>query len=600
MTRRDFNFKAAKTAVGLTLSAGAGARGVLGANKRIGAGLIDAGNQDPSDLAGPRAAASPVTFHEVPPEKSGITWVHVNGHSDRRYLPETVGSGVAIFDYNNDGLMDIFFVNSGESSFFHPQTPLRQALYRNNGDGTFTDVTEQAGITANLFGMGVAVGDYDGDGYPDFFLTGYEKSILHHNNGNGTFTDVSAQSGIAPLKWSSSAVWFDYNNDGKLDLFVCQFVDYNEQRICGIEDSYGGKAEGLPREQTFYCIPRIFAPMPSHLYRNEGGGRFTDVSKETGILDHPGKGWGVVATDINNDGYMDLFQSNDTMANFLFVNRGGKKFEEIGLESGVGYSVEGVPRSGMGVDSADFDGDGWQDLFVSNIDQETFSIYHNNGDETFDEVNQRAGIADPTRLLSGWGLRFFDYDNDGLLDLILANGHPDDLVNERMRGVSYREPILLFHNEGKGRMHNVGLSSGEVFHKKYAARGLAIGDLNNDGYPDVVFTENGGPPHVLMNMAESKNHWIGLMLVGTTANRDAIGALIRWSVNGKIYSRLQTAGGSYLSSSDPRVILGLGRATSVDWVEIRWPKPSSRVDRLTSPPIDRYLTVVEGKGVVSK
>src|SRR5215510_11876452 len=307
--------------------------------------------------------STPMTFRGVPALESGITWVHVNGHSDKRYLPETIGPGIAIFDYNNDGWMDILFVNSGESAFFQPQKPLRSALYRNNHDGSFTDVGEEAGITANLFGMGVAIGDYDGDGFQDIFLTGYGKSVLYHNNCDGTFREVSG-SGINPPGWSTSALWFDYNIDGKLDLFVCQFVDYSSLRSCGLANSYGGKIEGIPEADTYYCIPRIFPPMPSHLYRNDGNGHFTDISKETGILDSLGKGFGVVATDINHDGYLDLFQANDTVANFLFVNREGKKFEEIGLASGVGYSDDGVTRSGMGVDAADFDEDGWQDLFV--------------------------------------------------------------------------------------------------------------------------------------------------------------------------------------------------------------------------------------------
>lgn len=551
-------------------------------------------------FAVPLAVAAAQTFHTVAPQQSGVRWAHVSGHSDRRYLPETAGPGVAIFDYNNDGWPDILLVNSGNSTFFHPAEPLRVALYRNNGDGTCTDVADKAGLRADLFGMGVAIGDYDGDGFEDVFLTGYEKSVLYHNNGDGTFTDVTAQSGIVPPRWASSAVWFDYNNDGKLDLFVCAFVDYDEQRLCGIEDSYGGNAEGRFRDQTFYCTPRIFNPMPSHLYRNDGHGHFTDVSKETGILDHPGKGWGVVATDINNDGYLDLFQANDMMANFLFVNRQGRRFDELGVEAGVGYSAEGVSRSGMGVDSADLDGDGWQDLFVANVDLETFSIYHNNGNETFDDWNQSSGIADATRLLSGWGLRFLDYDNDGLMDLILANGHPNDRVDERMRGVTYREPLLLFHNASNGNLVDVSATAGEAFHGKYAARGLAIGDLNNDGYPDVVIVENNGPVHILLNSGESKNHWVGLKLVGTTANSGAVGARIRWSVNGKVFSRFKRGGGSYLSSHDPREILGLGKATKVDWMEVQWPKPSTRVERLIAVPIDRYVTVIEGNGMVAK
>ena len=541
--------------------------------------------------------STPMTFREVPSLETGITWMHVNGHSDKRYLPETIPPGVAIFDYNNDGWMDILFVNSGESKFFHPRTALRSALYRNNRDGTFTDVTEKAGLTANLFGMGVAVADWDGDGFQDVFLTGYGKSVLYHNNGDGTFKEVTAESGIDAPGWSTSAVWFDYNNDGRLDLFVCQFVDHSSLRSCGAANSYGGRVEGIPESETSYCFPTVFPPMSSHLYRNDGNGHFTDISKETGILDSLGKGFGVVATDVNNDGYLDLFQANDTVANFLFVNREGRKFEELGLASGVGYSEHGVPRSGMGVDAADFDEDGRQDLFVANVDQETFSIYHNNGDETFTDLSKSSGIADPTRLLSGWGLRFFDYDNDGLMDLILANGHPNDLVDGRMRGVTYKEPLLLFHNQGNGSLANVSETAGEAFREKYAARGLAVGDLNNDGYPDVAVGINGGAPLVLYNNVASKNNWVGLKLVGTRANPAAIGALIRWNTNGQIHSRLKTAGGSFLSSHDPREILGLGKASKVDWVEIRWPKPSTRVDHFTDLPINKYLTVVEGRGI---
>ena len=447
--------------------------------------------------------------------------------------------------------------------------------------------------------MGVAIGDYDSDGYQDIFITGYDKSVLYHNNRDGRFTDVTTESGIRCPEWATSAVWFDYNNDGKLDLFACQYVDYSDLRICGGREAYGGAVEGALSDQTYYCIPRVFNPRPSHLYRNDGRS-FTDVSKEMGILDHPGKGLGVVATDINDDGYLDLFQANDTMANFLFVNQGGKRFEEIGLQAGVGYSVDGVPRSGMGVDSADFDEDGLQDLFVANIDQETFSIYRNNGNKTFDDFSQKLGIANATRMLSGWGLGFLDYDNDGLIDLILANGHPDDLVDERHWGVTYREPLLLFHNSGDGKMINVSSGSGEPFRKDYSARGLAIGDLNNDGYPEAVLTENGGALHMLLSNAESKNNWVGLRLVGTTANPAATGAIFKWSVNGQVNSRLKTAGGSYLSSRDPREILGIGKATRIDWLEIHWPKPSSRVDRFTDVPIDRYVTVVEGQAIRAK
>ena len=379
---------------------------------------------------------------------------------------------------------------------------------------------------------------------------------------------------------------------------MAQFVDYSSLRTCGQADSYGGKMDNAAADQRFYCAPRIFRPMPSHLYRNDGGGKFTDVSEETGISNSPGKGWGAVATDINNDGFMDIFQANDMAANFLFVNRGGKRFEEMGLPAGVGYSVDGVPRSGMGVDAADFSDRGWEDLFVANIDQEMFAFYLNNGDESFNDEAWKTGIASETRLYSGWGLKFFDYDNDGLIDLINANGHPDDFVDARSRGATYREPMILFHNDGNGKMRNVSAQSGEVFRKHISARGLAVGDLNNDGYPDVLVGVNGGAPLLLYNNAESKNNWLGLSLRGTTANPDAIGAVLKWGVGGKVHRRLKNAGGSFMSSHDPPEIIGLGKAEKVDWLKIHWPRPSQRVDRFTELPINRYLTVVEGKGIV--
>jgi len=533
-------------------------------------------------------------FREVPPAESGITWVHENARSPNRYLPETAGPGVAIFDYNNDGKMDILSVNSGSSTFYRPTQKLHHALYRNNGDGTFTDVTEHAGIQADLFGMGAAVADYDGDGWQDIFVTGYGKAVLYHNNGDGTFSDVTARSGIAQPKWGTSAVWFDYDNDGMLDLFVGQFADYSEKRICQIADSYGGGGADVPKAQAYYCNPQFFGPLPSHLYRNLGGGRFEDVSERTGIASQPGKAWGVVATDVNGDGYTDLFVSNDTMANFLWMNRNGEKFEEIGLESGVGYSADGTPRSGMGVDAGDFDGDGHMDLMVDNMDQQTTSLYRNNGNETFEDWNVKAGLAQATRMLSGWGLGFFDYDNDGRMDLVLSHGYPDDMVDERHRGVTYREPILLMRNLENHKLQNVEAAAGSAFQKMYAARGLAIGDLNNDGYPDVVFTENGGPPHVLMNTLAGRSGWLGLQLRSKKANPGAVGAVIRWSIAGKTFSRVRSAGGSFLSTRDPRELIGAGNQP-IEWVEIKWPAPSQAVDRVEKPRMDQYLVVTEGQ-----
>lgn len=528
-------------------------------------------------------------FEEIPASASGITWVHENAMSPERYLPETMGPGVAFFDYDNDGWMDIFMVNSGSADFYQPKAPLKNALYKNNRDGTFTDVTDKAGVAGGKeFGMGCAIADYDNDGHQDILVTAYGRCTLYHNNGNGTFTDVTEKAGVATPGWTTSAVWFDYDNDGRLDLFLCSFVEFSLKNNVFCGDNKLGK--------RFYCIPRVFKPTPSVLYRNNGDGTFTKASEGTDIHRALGKALGVVATDINNDGLMDLFVANDTVQNFLFVNRGKGKWEEIGLASEVGFSANGAPRSGMGVDAADFNGDGWQDLFVANVDQEMFSLYQNEGKEYFRDVAAPHGVAQATRLLSGWGLKFFDYDNDGLVDLFLANGHPDDMVEKYSQQVRYKEPLLLFHHEGT-KLVNVSASAGPVFQKMFPARGLAVGDYDNDGRLDVLVGNNGDAPVLLKNNAGAGNHWVGLTLQGTACNRDAIGSTITWSVNGKPQSRLKTSGGSYLSAHDVREVLGLGTATKVDWVEIKWAAPSTRVERLTNVPIDRYVTIVEGKGL---
>jgi hypothetical protein len=526
-------------------------------------------------------------FEQIPNHATGISWRHVNGRSPEYYLPETTGAGCAFFDYNNDGWMDIYLANSGRCDFLDPKPPLRNALYRNNRDGTFTDVTEKAGVAGGGYGMGIAVGDYNGDGFPDLYVTQYGRNILYRNNGDSTFTDVTEQAGVAAPGWSSSAVWFDYDNDGKLDLFVCRFVDFDKSKnkFCGNQDT----------GERYYCIPRVYEPMPSWLFHNNGDGTFRDVSQETGIAKVSGKAWGVVATDINNDGWMDLFVANDTTPNFLFVNRKGK-FEESGLVAGVAYSQEGRPRSGMGVDAGDYDNDGWQDLFVANVDQEMYSLYRNNHDLTFDDMSEPLGIGRATRLLSGWGVKFFDYDNDGNLDLFLANGHPDDRIEQHSTRVTYREPFLLFHNNGKD-LENVSSSAGAVFNESFAARGMAIGDFDNDGAIDILVAVNNGPPVLLKNFAASGNHWLGLRLIGRSCNPDATGAFITWEAGDLKRSRSKTAGGSYLSSHDPREVLGIGRRTKIDKLEIRWPEPSKCVDSFANLAVDRYITLVEGVGL---
>ncbi|PYU85998.1 MAG: CRTAC1 family protein [Acidobacteria bacterium] len=471
-------------------------------------------------------------FEEVPAAASGLTWRHENGRSADYFLPETTGAGCAFLDYDNDGWMDIYLVNSGKCDFLTPDPPLGNALYRNNRDGTFTEVTEKAGVAAGGYGMGVAVGDYDADGWPDVYVTQYGRSILYHNNGNGTFTDVTEKAGLEAPGWASSAVWFDYDNDGRLDLFVCRFVDFDKSKnkFCGNEKT----------GERFYCIPRIYPPAASWLFHNNGNGTFTDVSKESGIAKALGKAWGVVATDVNNDG--------------------------------------------------------WMDLFVTNVDQEMYSIYRNNHDLTFDDMAGPMGLGRLTRLMSGWGVKFFDYDNDGNLDLFIANGHPDDKIEAHSSHVAYKEPLLLFHNDGRS-LENVSGLAGPAFSQSFAARGMAVGDFNNDGAVDVLVSVNGGSPVLLKNVSTPENHWLGVRLVGKKSNPDAIGARITWQAGDLKRSKLKVGGGSYLSSHDPREVLGIGKRKKIDSLEIRWPQPSGRTESFTDLAIDRYVTIVEGSGI---
>jgi enediyne biosynthesis protein E4 len=543
----------------------------------------------------PQPPGGPPAFEVVPASASGISFVHENGRSPEYYLPETLGGGGGFIDYDNDGWMDLYLINSGKCDFYDPNPPLRNALYHNNRDGTFTDVTEKAGVAGGGYGMGLAVGDYDGDGWPDLFVTQYGNCILYHNNGDGTFTDVTEKAGVSAPGLNASALWFDYDNDGRLDLFVCRSADFHKSnnKFCGVPET----------GQRYYCIPNVYRPMPSWLFHNNGDGAFTDVSKETGIASANGIAWGAVATDINNDGWMDLFIANDTVANFLFANRGHGKFEEIGLPAGVGYSADGRARSGMGVDAADYDQDGWMDLFLTDVDEEMFSLYHNNRDETFNDQSLSNGIGMTVRTMSGWGVKFFDYDNDGNQDIFITSGHPDDKVSQRYSQVFYREKPLLWRNLGTGyrqTYQNVSDHSGPIFNERIAGRGLAVGDFNNDGGIDVLMVPNQGAPILLRNNVGKLHHWLGLHLKGTKANPEAVGARVTWQAGDLKRWMQKVSGGGYLASHDPRLILGIGPRPKMDWVEIKWPAPSTRVDRLTKLPIDCYITVVEGKGIVDK
>ena len=529
--------------------------------------------------------AKTTLFKKIPPSTSGITWVHENAMSDMRYLPETLGPGCSFFDYDNDGWVDLYLVQYGPSDFYTPEKPLSNALYRNNGDGTFSDVTKKAGVAGGNFGMGAAAADYDNDGDTDLYITAYGRAILYENQGDGTFRDVTQRSDLAAPGWTTSAAWFDYNNDGWLDLFVCSFVKYGIDNLVLCEGNQLGK--------NYYCIPSNFEATPSLLFRNNRDGTFTEVGHKSDIGRSLGKALGVVTTDINNDRLMDLFVANDTVQNFLFANRGNDEWEEIGFPAEVGFSMNGKARSGMGVDSADFNDDGWQDLFVANVDQEMFALYQNQGNELFRDLSHPNQVAQATRHLSGWGLKFLDFDVDGDMDLFLANGHPDDMISSYSLQVTYEMPLLLFENLN-GQLRNISERAGPVFAETFPARGLTVGDFDNDGRADVVVASNGQEPLLLKNYWGAENHWIGLKLIGKTCNRDAIGALIRWSVDGVIRSRLKTSGGSYLASHDPREVLGLGKVASLDWIEIHWPGPSSRVQRFEDLPVDAYVTLTEG------
>ncbi len=517
-------------------------------------------------------------FEEVPASRSGISFVHNNALSPTRYLPESMGPGVAIFDFDNDGWMDLYFPNSGPCDFFQPKEKLRNALYRNNHDGTFTDVTEKAGVSGRDFGLGAAAADYDGDGWVDLLVTNYGVNVLYRNNGNGTFSDVTRKARLEASGLWTAAVWFDYDGNGTLDLFVGHFAQFNQtlERKC--------EQNGV----RHYCHPVVYDPWPSRLYRNNGEGTFTDVSAASGIGKYAGKTFGAVATDINNDGWLDLFVANDSEPNFLFLNQTNGTFKEIGFEADVAYNPDGVARSGMGVDAADYDGDGYEDLFVANFNHERFSLYRNRGALSFSDEAGATGIGVATQMYSGWGLRFFDFDLDGDQDLIVCNGHPDDLIETINTTLKHKEPILLFEKRGRDFV-NLGAAAGAAFTQSYPARGLAVGDLNNDGAPDVIIANNGAAPLLLRNRNGAGNHWLGLNLPGA-----AVGARLTWSVGGLRRSRLKTAGGSYLSSHDPRELLGGGAAKKIDWLEVRWPGKQGRVDRFENIAVDRYYSLKQG------
>jgi enediyne biosynthesis protein E4 len=535
------------------------------------------------------AAGAPAVgkFADVTSER-GIHFQGVASHTSKKYLLETMGSGVALFDYDSDGRLDLFFVNGAPLSDPTPvgTIPAKKGgeswnrLYHQKPDGNFEDVTEKAGLQGAGYGMGVAVGDYDNDGFEDLYVTAYGANKLYHNNGNGTFSDVTSQSGTGGSGWSTSAAWVDLDNDGRLDLVVLRYLKWDFNDIyCG-EHTEGGRA---------YCHPDTFQPISPLVFHNDGNGHFHEIASQIGLA-KPGKGLGIALADYDCDGRVDLFVANDSMMEFLYHSKGNGTFEETGLLSQVAVDDDGQTYAGMGTDFADYDNDGYPDIVVDNLANQKYALYRNNRDGSFSYVTQTTGLGRITLLHSGWGLRFFDYDNDGWKDLIIAQGHDLDTIEKTSPQLHYREPAVLLRNSGKG-FEDVSARSGDVFQRPWLGRGLATGDFDNDGRVDAVVTTNGGPPHLIHNETGGSNHWLTLSLTGHKSNRDAIGAVVKLSTAQSAQYCTVTTASSYLSSSDKQVHFGLGPDTTAQRVEIRW--PSGKVQTLTNVKADQILKVDE-------
>jgi enediyne biosynthesis protein E4 len=523
-------------------------------------------------------------FSDVTAE-AGITWRHFNGFSPDRYLIEAMGGGVALFDFDGDGWLDIFLLNGGETPRGRSETPLQNALYRNLGNGKFVDVAAAAGLNrVRNYGMGVAVADFDNDGHQDIFITGFPECTLYHNNGNGTFTDVTADAGLQNSgKWASGAAWFDYDRDGFLDLVVCNYVQFSFQ--------------GVPPDCEYashrtYCEQRGYKGMPLTIYHNNRNGTFTDVSRSSGLDQLVGRALGIVSIDIDDDGWPDLFVARDASPNLLLLNKHDGTFVDAGYEAEIAFDSNGDAKAGMGVDVGDVNGDGRPDLVVTNFNYEFHSLFLNRGVFPFEDGTRASRLAGFTRPDVGWGVHFLDYDNDGLLDLLIVNGHVIEGIEALQPQVKYKEQPLLLHNSGHAVFEDVSSRAGTAFLRGYLARGLAIGDWDNNGAPDAIFTCIGDHPVLLRNNTEG-NSWIGVHLTGTKSNRDAIGAKVTLRLPGRQLVRWITGGSSYLSSHDKRLLFGLGGlpASSKIDIEIRWPSGVEQATR--SLAVNRYHQITE-------
>ena len=537
--------------------------------------------------AGPKGQ-SPMTFTDITAQ-TRINFKHQGSPTSVKYLLETMGGGVAIFDYDNDGRMDLFFTNGALLKDPMPKGAMPDKndprfwnrLYHQKADGTFEDVTERAGLKGDAFSMGVAAGDYDNDGYVDLYVTGYAANHLYHNNGDGTFTDVTRKLGVGGSGWSTSTGWIDYDRDGRLDLFVARYLDWDFEKgtiLCG--DSRGTRA---------YCHPENFKGTTNVLYHQKPDGTFEDVSIKAGIADPDGKALGVAFADFDNDGRPDIVVANDSVRQSLYHNKGDGTFEDIAVSAGAGYDEDGKTFAGMGVAVGDYDNDGYVDLFITTLSYQTYPLYRNNGDLSFTYATKASGVGQITLLNSGWGTHFIDADNDGLRDIFVAQSHVLDTIEKSTGYLKYKQTPLLMRNMGKGFV-DVSATAGPAFNLPIVARGAAFGDLNNDGQVDVVVGVLDGSPLILRNNG-TKNHWLGIRLVGSKSNRDGSGArVVVTDTNDRRQIFDVSTAGSYLSSSDSRIIAGLGAAT-VKNIEVHW--PSGLNQSLTPAEIDSYLTIYE-------
>ena len=521
-------------------------------------------------------------------DQAGIKFKHVSS-PEKKYIVESMSGGVALFDYDNDGYLDLYFVNSLTVDMVKSKQRTRSALYHNNGDGTFTDVTDKAGVGDIGWGMGVAIGDYNNDGWDDIYVTCLGPNHLLRNNGDGTFTDVTQKAGVGDPRWSTGAAFVDYDNDGKLDLFVSNYVDFDVNNLPEFGKGRTCQFKGVPVQ----CGPRGLKGAGDSLYHNNGDGTFTDVSKKAGVADQDGYyGLGVICSDFDDDGLVDIFVANDSTPNFLYHNNGDGTFKEIGFSSGTAVNENGSEQGSMGVTLGDYDHSGRLSLFITNFDDDYNTLYHNDGKGSFNDVSYAAKVAAVSLPYVGWGTWFFDYDNDGWPDLLVVNGH----VYPQLP--TYRQRNFVHHNNRDGTFTEVGAQLGAPFVEKRTGRGAAFGDIDNDGDVDVVINDLDGPPQVLRNDGGNASNSVLIKTIGVKSNRDGIGARVKiisgdLTQIGEVYS-----GGSYLSQNDLRLCFGLEKRTKVDLIEVHW--PSGVVDKLTNVSANKILTIKEGQGLIEQ